>query len=1158
LSIGRQAGLLTNLLKGGEGLKKTKKVSFAKITKSFSMPHLLEHQLSSFKEFLQMYVLPEKRKKIGLEEIFEEVFPLESPDQQYRLEYVSYGLSRSRYSVDECKRRSQTYAAPLRVRLRLIGPSSEVKEQEIYLGDIPLMTDTATFIINGDERSVVSQLQRSPGVFFEEELHPTGKRIYFARIIPYRGYWFEFRTDINDTITAIIDRRKTFPATQVLRMMGLSSSESIYKHFSDKPYPEVVNTVKKDSSTNTEEAFLDFYKKMRPTEPITLEAAKEVFQRMFFDPRRYDLGRVGRYLLNKKLGMNLSLTKRTIDLPTIIEIIKNLLKVKLGERNIDDIDHLSNRRVKLIGELLQHQVRVGLLRVERTFMERYSLISSENFSIQHLINSRAFSAQIQDFFGRSPLSQFMDQTNPLAAMTHKRRLSAMGPGGLSRERAGFEVRDVHPTHYGRVCPIETPEGANIGLLSSLTTHVRINPLGFLTTPYRRVEKGVALEKVDYLSSDEEEDKVIAQVTPNIDPQTGKINDDGIYVRYKGKFPKIDPKEVEYMDISPQQIVSVSASLIPFLEHDDANRALMGSNMQRQAVPLLFPEEPLVSTGMEEKLVKDSGVVLVNQEAGKVEEVDASHIKVGNYVYKLRKFERSNADTCVNQRPLVTKGQEVKKGEVIADGMATRNKELALGRNLLIGFMSWRGYNFEDAIVVNERLVKDDVLTSIHIEKFEVQARETRLGNEEVTRDIPNVSEEALSNLDDTGIIRIGAEVAPDDILVGRVTPKTEKELSPEERLLRAIFGEKAADVKDTSLKVPPGIYGVVTNVEVFQRKDRGRKSKKEKTEELKRLKEIDRYYDEEKELLEREKIRRISTILGKDEKKITASDYEDNEDVRAIVNIYDERLHDLVMEKDLEIAKIKKGDELPTGVLKRVVVFVAMKRKISAGDKLSGRHGNKGVIAKILPEEDMPFLEDGTTVDILLNPLGVPSRMNVGQLLEMHLGWAAKRMGIRAVSSVFDGASVEQIKGLLEESGLSADGKVYLYDGYTGKRYDQKIGAGYMYIMKLVHMVDDKIHSRAIGPYSLITQQPLGGKAQFGGQRFGEMEVWALEAYGAAFTLQEMLTVKSDDVEGRTRIYEAIVRGEHEFRPSVPESFNVLVKELQGLGLDVRAEKEKE
>ncbi len=1136
-------------------MKKIKKLSFAKMKKNAPMPHFLEHQLRSFKEFLQADVLPEKRKDTGLQEIMHEVFPMESSDKQYRLEFVSYGLSRPRYSVEECKRRAQTYAAPLRVRLRLVDPSKAVKEQEIYLGDIPLMTESASFIINGDERAIISQLQRSPGVFFEEETHPTGKRIYFARIIPYRGYWLEFRTDINDTITAIIDRRKTFPATQVLRIMGLSSNDDIYAQFSDKPYPEVVNTVKKDVATSKEEAYLDFYKKMRPTEPITLEAAKEVFRRMFLDPRRYDLGRVGRYLINKKLGMDTSLSKRVLDLPTLVEIVKTLLTVKAGAREIDDIDHLANRRVKLIGELLQHQVRVGLLKVEKTFMERYSLISSSDFSIQHLINSRAFSTQIQDFFARSPLSQFMDQTNPLAEITHKRRLSAMGPGGLSRERAGFEVRDVHPTHYGKICPIETPEGANIGLLSSLTTYSRINPLGFLTTPYRKVESGKVVDKTEYLTGDEEENRMIAQVTSNID-ESGQIKDKEVYARYKGKFPKIKPSKIEYMDVSPQQIISVSASMIPFLEHDDANRALMGSNMQRQAVPLLFPEEPLVGTGIEEKVARDSGVMIISKESGKVVEVDAASVKVDNFTYELDKFGRSNADTCVNQRPIVKKGEEIRKGTIIADGMATHGGELALGTNLLVAFLPWRGYNFEDAIIINERLVKDDILTSVHVEKFELEARETRLGNEEVTRDIPNVSEEALKDLDESGIIRVGAEVIPDDILVGRVTPKTEKELSPEERLLRAIFGEKAADVKDTSLRVPPGIYGVITNVEVFQRKDRGRRSKKVKTEELRKTKDVETYYEEEQELLEREKMRRLSMLLGKSESRIKPNDIEDNEEARAIVNIYDERLTELSIEKELELAKIKKGDELPAGVLKRVVVFVAMKRKISAGDKLSGRHGNKGVISKVLPEEDMPFLEDGTPVDLILNPLGVPSRMNVGQLLEMHLGWAAKKLGVRFFSPAFDGAKEEEVKNLFKEADIPQDGKVILYDGYTGKPFAQKAGVGYMYIMKLVHMVDDKIHARAIGPYSLITQQPLGGKAQFGGQRFGEMEVWALEAYGAAFTLQEMLTVKSDDVEGRTRIYEAIVRGEQKFQPSVPESFNVLVKELQGLCLDVRAEKE--
>jgi len=1138
-------------------MKWVKRICFKK-KKEIPMPHLLMHQLNSFKEFLQMDVPPEKRKNVGLQEIFNEVFPMESPDKKYRLEFVSYSLSRPRYTPEECKRRSQTYAAPLRARLRLVSnETGNIKEQEIYLGDIPLMTDVASFIINGDERAVVSQLQRSPGVFFEEEMHPTGKRIYYARIIPYRGYWLEFRCDINDTITAIVDRRKTFPATQILRLFGLSTNEDIYQCFSERPYPEIVNTAKRDHTKNREEALLDFYKKMRPTEPVTLEAAKEVFQRMFLDIKRYDLARVGRFLLNKKLNMNVSLNKRTLDLDTVVAIIKTLIKIKNGEREVDDIDHLSNRRVKLVGELLQHQVRVGLLRIERTFIERCSLVSEDNLSVQHLINSRAFAMQIHDFFARSPLSQFMDQTNPLAEITHKRRLSAMGPGGLSRERAGFEVRDVHPSHYGRICPIETPEGPNIGLLTSLTTYARINPLGFLITPYRKVEKGKVLDKIEYLTPDEEEKRMIAQITDNIDEE-GRIKDKEIYCRYKGKFPKVKPQEVEYMDVSPKQIVSVSASLIPFLEHDDANRALMGSNMQRQAVPLLFTEEPVVGTGMEEKVARESGAVVVAKESGYVEEVDSAHIKIGKFVYRLKKFQRSNADTCVNQRPLVKKGDYVRRGDIIADGMATKNGELALGRNLLVAFLPWRGYNFEDAIVISERLVKEDILTSVHIEKFEIEARETRLGNEEITRDIPNLSEEALKNLDENGIVRVGTEVMPDDILVGRVTPKTEKELSPEERLLRAIFGEKAADVKDTSLRVPPGVYGVVINVEVFKRKERGRKSKKEKTEELRRIKEIEKYYKEEKEILKKERDRRIASILNKKEEKLRISDIEEDEEARNIFNMYEERLQELEIEKELEIAKVKKGDELPPGVLKRVVVYVAMKRKISVGDKLSGRHGNKGVIAKILPEEDMPFLEDGTPVDVVLNPLGVPSRMNVGQLLETHLGWAAEKLGMKVVVPVFEGIKEDKIKELLKQANLPTSGKVTLYDGYTGKPFDQKVTVGIMYIMKLVHMVDDKIHARAIGPYSLITQQPLGGKAQFGGQRFGEMEVWALEAYGAAFTLQEILTVKSDDVEGRTRIYEAIVRGEQKFKPSVPESFNVLMKELQGLCLDVRAEKEKE
>ncbi len=1130
-----------------------KRYSFGKVEEILPVPNLLEHQIRSYKEFLQMDLSEDKRKNIGLQEVFKEVFPIVSIDGKWKLEFLSYNLGRPKYTIDECKRRFFSYALPLRMMLRLIGPD-EAREQEIYLGDIPLMTPSASFIINGDERVVVSQLQRSPGVFFEEELHPTGKRIYFARIIPYRGSWLEFRYDIGESISAIVDRRRTFLGTQILRMLGLSSNDDIFAEFSDRRYPEIVNTIKKDHTKNSEEAFLEFYKKMRPTEPVTLEAAKEVFKRMFLDNRRYDLAKVGRFVMNRKLAMDTPLTKRVLEKETIIQIIKYLIKIKNGEATLDDIDHLSNRRVKLVGELVQHQVRIGLLRVERTVMERFAFLSNlKDISIQHLINAKSFSSQVHDFFARSPLCQFMDQTNPLSEITHKRRLSALGPGGLSRERAGFEVRDVHPTHYGRICPIETPEGPNIGLITSLTAYSIINPLGFIVAPYRKVEDGKLLDRVDYLSADEDDDKIIAPCISNV--INSRIKDETVYARYRGKFPQVKPEKIHYMDVSPKQIISISAALIPFLEHDDANRALMGSNMQRQGVPLLFPEEPVVATGIEEKVARDSGVMILASESGVVEEVDAASIRIGKITYKLKKFERSNADTAVNQRPLVQAGMHVKKGQTIADGPGTHNGELALGRNLTVAFMSWRGYNFEDAIILNERLVKDDVLTSVHVERFETEARETRLGNEEITQDIPNVSDEALKNLDSNGIVRVGARVIPDDILVGKVTPKTEKELTPEDRLLRAIFGEKAADVRDSSLRVPPGVEGVVTNVEVFQRKDKGRKSRKEKSDELKRLREIDKYYEEEMRIIQEEKTRRISELLHISLEKARSIDPDDHEEAKEIATLYDEKMRELVMEKELESAKIKKGDELPTGVLKRVVVFIAMKRKISAGDKLAGRHGNKGVISTIIPEEDMPFLEDGTPVDIILNPLGVPSRMNVGQILEAHLGFAAARLDMKISTPVFDGAKEKDIKEFFEKAGLSSDAKTTVYDGATGEPFQQRVTVGQMYVMKLVHMVEDKIHARAIGPYSLITQQPLGGKAQFGGQRFGEMEVWALEAYGAAFTLQEMLTVKSDDVQGRTRIYEAIVKGEHKLNPSTPESFNVLMRELQGLCLDVRTEK---
>lgn len=1132
-----------------------KRKNFAKFKEVYDLPNLLDVQVQSYREFLQMDVPWEERKHQGLKEVFEDIFPIENPSRSVKLEFISYSLGKPKYDVAECKRRSLTYAAPLKVRFRLITPI-ETKEQDAYFGDIPLITETGSFIINGDERVVVNQLQRSPGVFFEEEEHPTGKKIFYGRIIPYRGTWLEFKYDLSETILAYVDRRRNFPATQILRILGFSQDSEIVAAFG-RQYPEITNTLKKDYTKNKEEALIDFYRKMRPTEPVTKEEAEALFYRLFFDSARYDLERVGRFILNRKLGINVSLEKRILDSDTVIKVIEYLIRLKTGEGKIDDIDHLSNRRVKTVGELVQNQVRIGLARVERSIRERLSILTDfSNLSVHYLINSKLLSNQIRDFFGRSQLSQFMDQVNPLAEMTHKRRVSALGPGGLSRERAGFEVRDIHPSHYGRICPIETPEGPNIGLIASLTTYARVNSLGILETPYRKVEDGRATRKIEYLTADTEEDKVIAQANSSLDHE-GNFTEREVSCRYKGDFPKVSPKQVEYMDVSPKQLVSVAASLIPFLEHDDANRALMGSNMQRQAVPLMFNEPTLVGTQMEGVVARDSGTVVIAKESGKVTSVDTSTITLGGKSYHLKKFIRTNADTCINQRPLVKLGQSVEKGEVIADGTSTKNGELALGRNVSVAFMSWRGYNFEDAILVSEKLIREDIFTSIHIKEFQVEATETRLGNEEITRDIPNVSEEALRNLDENGIIRIGAEVGPGDTLVGKVTPKTESELSPEERLLRAIFGEKAADVRDTSLTVPPGAEGIVIDVHVFQRKERGRKSKEEKTKELAKIKEIKAYYKQEIEFVQNEKIRRLSQVLGVDKRRTEKMNFDDNEEAKILKAFFDEQIQELLAEQEQEIEKTRRGDELPPGILKRVVVYIATKRKMAVGDKLAGRHGNKGVVAQILPEEDMPYLPDGTTVDVVLNPLGVPSRMNVGQILEAHLGWAAKTLGIYVDVPVFDSATEEEIKDMLKKAGLPEDGKITLYDGYTGEHFDQKVTVGYIYMVKLIHLVAEKIHARSIGPYSLVTQQPLGGKAQFGGQRLGEMEVWALEAYGAAFSLQEMLTVKSDDVAGRTRIYESIVKGEQCLTHGTPESFNVLIKELQGLCLDVRTEKSK-
>ena len=1225
-----------------------KRRDYAKIKECYNLPNLVEIQLSSYEHFLQLDTPKNKREDQGLESLFREVFPIESSDGKYKLEYVSYAVGKPKYDIFECQKRDLSYAGSLRVKMRLRTPK-DTKEQEVYMGDIPLMTQTGTFIINGDERVVVSQLHRSPGISFEESTHPSGKKLYSARIIPYRGAWIEFTYDVNDIIHVLIDRKRKFIATSFLRIFGYSKDEDIIKTFSGiesieipssakiegyigsvlagdlldektnsilaqvndeitkelakriwssgireikilkKLVPEITNTLEKDHTKSKEESMLDIYRKLRPSDPPTIESATSLLNRMFFDPRRYDLGKVGRYMLNRKLGMNVPLEGRTLQKETLVEVIKALIDLKNGIRPIDDIDHLGNRRVRSVGELLLNQMRIGLVRIERTIRERMNIYDLDNVMPHNLINAKLISSIIKDFFGRGQLSQFMDQTNPLSELTHKRRLSALGPGGLNRERAGFEVRDVHYSHYGRMCPIETPEGPNIGLIASLSTYARVNEFGFLETPYRKVEKGKVTSLIEYLSADVEDKYVIAQANTKLDGM-GHFVDEKIFCRYKNDFVNVGTKDVQYMDVSPKQLVSIAASLIPFLEHDDANRALMGSNMQRQAVPLLETESPLVGTGIEDRAAKDSGILCVSKADGKVTYVDAKEIVIGPTRYNLRKFEKSNANTCINQRPIVKVGQRVKKGDAIADGSATKDGELALGRNVLVAFMPWRGYNFEDAILISEKLLKEDKYTSVHIEEFEIDARDTRLGNEEITKDIPNVGEDALNNLDTEGVVRIGAEVRPSDVLVGKVTPKSETELSPEEKLLRAIFGEKAGDVRDASLTVPPGIEGIVVDIRVFSKKDPRSKSKEERAKELKEIQRLEELYEAQIKKVSQEKAKRLHRVLvgqklqaslldnetgkvlirhGKiikksDLKKIESADLEnlkvvDNpsieSEVRRVTRLLDSQIEESTYEKEREIDKVKRGDELPPGVLKKVKVYVASKKRFSVGDKVAGRHGNKGVIAKIVPEEDMPFLADGTPVEIVLNPLGVPSRMNVGQILETHLGWAAKICGFKVASHVFDGATELEIKKEMEKAKLPADGKVTVYDGYTGKPFDQKVTVGYIYMMKLAHLVDDKIHARAIGPYSLVTQQPLGGKAQFGGQRFGEMEVWALEAYGAAYTLQELLTVKSDDIVGRTKIYESIVKGEAAFQPGTPESFNVLVKELQSLGLNVRMEK---
>ena len=1050
--------------------------SFAKIPEVLEVPNLISVQRDSYVWFLDQ----------GLKEALEDISPIEDFTGNLAIEFGSYEFGESKYPYDACKEKDMTFAAPLFVTVRFVNKETgEIKEQQVFMGDLPLMTDKGTFVINGTERTVVSQLVRSPGVYFDREIDKVSDRVIHAcKVIPSRGAWLEMEIDKRDVVTVRIDRKRKIPVTILLKAIGCVGGDELLELFDEAD--SIQKTLEKDYTETREEALVEIYKKLRPGEPPTVDSAKSLIEALFFNEHRYDLAKVGRYKINKKLGLKTDLDTSTLTVEDILETVKYLVRLHEGLGEIDDIDHFGNRRVRTVGELIQNQFRIGLARMERVVKERMTTQDIDTITPQTLINIRPIVAAIKEFFGSSQLSQFMDQTNPLAGLTHKRRLSALGPGGLSRERAGFEVRDVHPSHYGRMCPIETPEGPNIGLIGSLATYARVNEFGFIETPYRKVENGKVTDKIEYLTADEEDKYIIAQANAPFSEKSGKFQGDKVLVRIREEVETVEPDKVDYMDVSPRQIVSVATALIPFLEHDDANRALMGSNMMRQAVPLVKTEAPLVGTGMEHRAVKDTGEVVIAKRAGKIKTVSGDHIEIevkgaksekkGKEidVYPLYKFRRSNQGTCINQKPIVVAGDKVEAGQVIIDGSCTDYGELALGRNLLVAFMPWEGYNYEDAIIISERLVKDDVLTSIHIEEHEIDARDTKLGSEEITRDIPNVAEEVLNDLDERGIIRVGAEVRPGDILVGKVTPKGETELTAEERLLRAIFGEKAREVRDTSLKVPHGETGTVIDVKVFSR---------------------------------------------------------------------------------------EAGDELSPGVNELVRVYVAQKRKISEGDKLAGRHGNKGVISKIVPEEDMPFMADGTPIEIVLNPLGVPSRMNIGQVLEAHLGWAA-HVGwskdnvphdgpVWVSSAVFDGAREEEIKEALKLAGLPEDGKTTLYNGRNGEVFDQRVVVGYVYIMKLLHLVDDKIHARSTGPYSLVTQQPLGGKAQFGGQRFGEMEVWALEAYGAAYTLQELLTVKSDDVLGRVRTYEAIVKGENIPESGIPESFKVLVKEMQSLGLNV-------
>ena len=1247
------------------------RINFGKLREVLQPPNLIELQISSYVEFLQKGTPDKQRNNQGLEAVFREVFPIESYDGRLTLEYVSYTIGDPKNSEIECLREGVTYSVPLYVKLRL-REEDFIKDEEIYMGEIPMVTERGSFIINGAERVVVSQLHRSPGIAFEVTPHANGKPLHSFRIIPDRGTWLEVQFDNNDLLYVYLDRRRRrrkFLITTLLRSIGYSSDIDILNLFytiqdlkvskalklenvstlvlvedaidaqqgvvlarafepltkqivrtfeqHDISTIRVIDTavdegaliraLKKDPTRNEEEALKEIYKRLRPGEPPTTANAKALLKRLFFDPKRYDLGRVGRYKVNQKLGLGVELEQRVLESGDVVAATKYLVRLKKGEGVVDDIDHLGSRRVRTVGELLANQCRVGLSRTERLVRERMTMYdqSVDSITPQKLINPKALTTVIRDFFARSQLSQFMDQINPLAEVTHKRRLSALGPGGLNRERAGFEVRDVHPSHYGRICPIETPEGPNIGLINSLSTYARVNEFGFIETPYRTVKNGRVSDKIDYLTADQEEAKIIAQANAEIDDKGNFIGK--VTVRQDGEFLEVDSSEVDYMDVSPKQVISIAAGMIPFLEHDDANRALMGSNMQRQGVPLLQAESPYVGTGIEERVARDSKIVSVAEEAGIVASVDAKRVvisqdgelprnfdrspksdhKNGVRVYELRKFMRSNAGTCFNQKPVVDKGQKIKVGDIIADGPSTQKGEMALGRNVLVAFMPWNGYNFEDAILISEKVLKEDIFTSVHIQEFEVTARDTKLGPEEITRDIPNVGEEALKNLDHNGVIRVGAEVKPGDILVGKITPKSETELAPEEKLLRAIFGEKAADVKDTSLIVPSGATGIVMDVKVSTRVD-FEKEKLSPSDRRRQIKQIQEGYKTEMDKLREALTESLSNILLGEKipldvvngdsgeiiipanRKITKTLLRklaavskhveiDPSPVRIkimeIIGSFQSKFDELESDRERKIAGVESGEDNGSGAIKQVKVYVATKQKLKVGDKMAGRHGNKGVVAKIVPEEDMPYLPDGTPIQICLNPLGVPSRMNVGQVLETHLGWACSKLGIKVATPVFDGIPEVQVRNYLKDAGLPNSGKSVLFDGRTGEQIDQRVVVGYIYMMKLNHLVSHKIHARAVGPYSLVTQQPLGGKAQYGGQRFGEMEVWALEAYGAAHTLQELLTVKSDDVQGRTKIYESLVKGDNTLTAGTPESFNVLIKEIQSLGLDIKLNK---